>query len=274
MRADELGVPVRRLTVALSASSPRCAAGFPLQSLTRNHALTCALLFAATGPLDVSAQNEGLHTMKLNEAYTWRTSSQAILDSIYLGLDPVSSTSHRTFIRISFPGQIIDLVSHGDSAFLGTLTQETTEYRSVKAEWGDDSQPFQRIYQREPIDTTTATALASQLLQSGQDTLATDSLVPGWAHRITDCWSMMYWFKIGERYVEQDFYCVHGQNDSLPEKRILISNYDRITQALHLKERYDAFTSSLPGGTYSRDGFVMMWKPKTKKPKTTRQRTR
>ena len=127
--------------------------GFPLRSLTRSHVLTCALLFAFACSFEVRAQDGALHVVKLNEAYTWLTSTPATLDSIYLGLDPTSSSSHRTFIRISFPGQVIDLISDNDSAFWGTLTQETTEYRSIKTEWGDDSQPFQRLYQKEPLDT-------------------------------------------------------------------------------------------------------------------------
>lgn len=258
------------VAVALSARTPRSflAAGYPLQSLTRDFVVTCAFMFAAIGPVDVSAQGEELHAVQINEAYTWRTSSQAILDSVYLDLAPVSSSSHRTLIRISFPGRIIDLVSDDDSTFSGTLTLETTEYRYFKAEWGEESRPFQRLYRKEPIETAASTVLARDLLQSGQDTLLTDSLITGWAQRILDCWSMLYWFKIGERRIEQSFYCAHGQNDSLPEKRILLSNYERVTQAVHLKERYEAFTSSLPGGTYSRDGFIMMTKPKTKRNKS------
>jgi hypothetical protein len=47
IKFGSLGVPVRRLAVALSASSPRCAAGFPLQSLTRNARATMASLVLA-----------------------------------------------------------------------------------------------------------------------------------------------------------------------------------------------------------------------------------
>ena len=71
------GVPARRLAVALSATSPRFAAGFPLQSLTRNAKsksawpMLCAFIVIAAG---CSRPNTSPNPMLLGE---WMSDSNA-----------------------------------------------------------------------------------------------------------------------------------------------------------------------------------------------------
>jgi len=85
------GVPARRLAVALSAASPRYAAGFPLQSLTRNAAfrMTYAVLSCLImGSTTVTAQNgisgncDYPDRMELNKPYVFITSNDTLVQTV------------------------------------------------------------------------------------------------------------------------------------------------------------------------------------------------
>lgn len=161
------------------------------------------------------------------------------------------------------PGQVIDLSSINDSTFQGTLVRYIWEYREVKKDWGKEHEPYRYVFVKDSIDANLATNLGQFLMKSGLDTLAHDSLIAGWSNGWTDCWSFEYQWKNDDRLIERDYYCSSNQNDTIPEKRVIMSSYERIKTELDLKARYETFTALLPGGTYSHDGFIMLLKSKS-----------
>ena len=124
-----LGVSAQRLTVALSASSPRSflAVGFPLQSLTRNAALVLCLVFLSSQK--VSAQEIDL-----------RIFDYSIVDSATVALQVPANTSS---------AELANLLTHG-------LNTEQERFRAIfiwiahniEYKWGSYGSDPDRILKR------------------------------------------------------------------------------------------------------------------------------
>jgi hypothetical protein len=230
----------------------------PRMSAARHIAILLTLVLSSA----TAAQE--LRTSFIGEIDFLTNAPRWVRDSIHYELPPLPSTRHHTSMRISLPGQIIDLYSDDNKVFFGSITQSMIEYQEVKAEWGDgkDTEPYRYVYRTEPIDTATATEVARHILHSGQDTLRTDGLIPGWRFGILDGWAMDVEFNICGWYTQQSYYCFGNQPGSIPEKHILVGNYEHLDRALDLTERYQRFTDDLPAGIYSRYGYLKLYKPK------------
>lgn len=213
---------------------------------TRLFALKIILLSII--PLSLFAQESKLNFSKIDSADLWLSSQKR--DSIYFKLLPVYRSTYKTHIRISFPGQIIDLYSKNQT-FKGVLTTYLIEY---------DSKKTQYVYQKIDLDSTLCTKAALKLLSTGQDTIPTDTLIKSWNEMFFDCNGIEFEFKTGKKYTKQIYSCPWGQNDSAPYVHTILANYDTITKEFDLKAHYKTFTDYLPKGkTYSTNGFGSMY---------------
>lgn len=208
----------------------------------------------------LSAQTDELKTVELDTNFNWRNSTLAELDSFYYNLPVVENSQYLTHFRISLSGQTIDFFSRDNESFQGLLTNVITEYRPVKKEWGKSSESSNYVFQKTMINSTLSTNIAKKILQSGQNLIPTDSLIPSWNKWYLHCGSIKFQFKLGENYSEQSFHCPWSQPDTTMSAEVIVSNYELLETELELKKAYDDFQSKLAKGkTYSRNGYMMMY---------------
>lgn len=182
------------------------------------------------------------------------------IDSFYHLLPVVKNSKFKIHIRVSLTGQTIDLYSNDKISFQGTLTNNITEYKSVKTKGGERSESSQVVYQTFQLDSTLSSEVATKILQSGQDNIPTDSLVKNWKKWYLHCGSIFFQFKENNNYIEQSFHCPWSQPDSVEFKKTIISNYKFLEDKLQLETRFGTFESLLPKGkTYSKDGYGIMY---------------
>lgn len=202
------------------------------------------------------SQSNDLHKIEIDTGFTWRNSTAAERDSFYLNLPVVRNTSFKTHIRISLVGQRIDLVSDDNKQFSGTLTNSTTEYKTVKTEFGDSYEAFRIVSNKVLLDSSICSLIASKIIESGQPYIPTDSLIPSWNKWFLHCASADFQIKLKSNYVEQYYYCPWSQPDSTEFKDIIVSNYSLLNGSLRLDVYYETFEGLLEKGkTYSKDSY-------------------
>jgi len=216
-----------------------------------------AFIYFFTLAFIILGQDSSLKVIKLDNRYTWRTTTCSIFDSIYFNLPVIENTKFTTYIRVSSDGQIVDLFSNDNLIFQGTVTNRITKYKTVKTEWGKSNVESQYFYRTQQLDTNTSTRLANYLLNSGLDTIPTDSLIPSWTKGFFDCSGLNYQIKNKGVFSIKIFRCPWGQNDTSDYKKVVISDYEFIEKNLDLNNRYELFMDLLPPGIYSNDGFIM-----------------
>lgn len=183
-------------------------------------------------------------------------------DSIYYDLTPIQSSSYQIHFRISLPGQIIDLFSNDGKNYQGLITNHTIEYGYQKAKKHAQAEIVKKqiVFEKSSILKSNVDSIINTIINSKQNEIPTDTLIPNWYFMIFDCASLNFEFKKGNVYNSQRFFCPWSQNDSIAFKHTIIENYNTIREVLQLDSLYDSFTQKLPKGiTYSFDGYMMMY---------------
>lgn len=210
--------------------------------------------------LQVIAQDFPLQATSIDTNYTWSNSTLAERNYFYLRLPILKKTEYKTYFRVSLSGQTIDFFSKDNISFNGILTNHIIEYKDIETKWGKGSERHQIVYQTQELDSSLSTKLANQIIQSGQATIPTDSLIKNWNNQYLHCKCVDFQFKIGNDYKETSFSCPQNQSDSMDFKSIILSNLELLEKELELEIRYNEFTKLLPKGkTYSRDGYRLMY---------------
>ena len=210
--------------------------------------------------VSIFGQTSDLNSTKIDTNYTWRNSSIVERDSFYLDLPIVNNSDYKTHFRISLTGQTVDFFSNDNVNFQGILTNEITEYKTVKAEWGEGSESYQIISQKLQIDSDLCSTVAMRILKTGQGSLPTDSLISTWNKWYLHCGSIEFQFNTNGDYHAQTYHCPWSQPDTAKFKNIIISNFELLNEKLELEKYYDEFEDLLPKGkTYSRDGYRMIY---------------
>jgi hypothetical protein len=180
----------------------------------------------------------------------------ACIDSFYLNLPVVRNSNFSTHIRISLPGQRIDFFSKDNLNFHGILTNEITRYKGVKTKWG---KPHRIIFQKIQLDPLLSSEVAKAILNSGQTSNPTDSLITSWK-KYLDCDWIKFQFKIKESYIQQHYRCPLSQPEQVKYRDVIIDNLVILNKDLELEKRYDEFLKLLPKKkTYSKDGYEMLF---------------
>ena len=208
-------------------------------------------------------QGQVLKQSRIKDRFNLEGVSSEVLDSFYLGLQPISTSPYRYHFRFSRNGQRLDLWSEDSVHFEGLLTNYTIQYREPKKVRKENrgSEKYQYFYTQTPLDTALAAAAFKRVWESGQVLFPTDSLVMGWQHYL-DCAGFLFYFKEAEHIKLQSYYCPWGQAGTISIKKTILENeaYLRSHFQLDTSDR-KFFNALLPDFSYSNNGFEFMWKP-------------
>jgi hypothetical protein len=205
-------------------------------------------------------QNKELQMVKIDSDVTWRNSTLAERESFYFNLPVVKNSDFHTHIRISFTGQVIDFFSNDNIHFEGILTNEITQYKLTKTEWGKSKQASKIVFQKLSLDPILSSSVAKQILETGQDSIPTDSLLPSWYKWYHHCGNIEFQVKYNGKYVNQSFHCPWSQPDTARFLDIILANNNLISNKFELEKRYDEFQALLvKGKTYSRNDYMMLY---------------
>lgn len=206
------------------------------------------------------SQSNDLHKIEVDTGFTWQNSTASERDSFYLNLPVVRNTSFKTHIRVSLLGQRVDLVSNNNKQFSGTLTNTITKYKTAEKENGGTYDEFQVVSNKIQLDSSISSFVASRIIESGQSTYPTDSLIHSWNGRYLHCSSINFQFNINGNFVEQSYYCPWSQAETIELKDIIVSNYNLLEEQFQLKTKYNDFNNLLEkGNTYSKDGYLFQY---------------
>lgn len=164
------------------------------------------------------------------------------------------------YIRIQLNAQTIDLFSNNGTNYQGILISQITKYRSVKKDFRRSTKPAFVYYKKFRLDTNISTQIAQHLIESGQNTVPTDSLIKSWNNAWPDCNIIWFKFRLNSEYNSQRFICLSSQSDTLQYKKIIVSNLAYLYKALALDSIYSRLETSVPkGAAYSRDAFTFTY---------------
>ncbi len=220
---------------------------------------TTLLILSFLIGLNSYSQNE-LHSIELNDEYSWRNHSEAELNEFYFGIDPIEKSEFKYHFRHQRDGQIIDIYSKNGESFSGELINSITEYRSIKTEYGKDSKADKYVYEKVELNTKNVTEIGRLILNQKLYSIPTDTLIEGWNFGWLDCGAVSFSFKTENNFQFSEYSCHWHQNDSINYVATIKKMYDSIGQILDLQNKYSEFESKLKKGkTYSKNGFMMMY---------------
>lgn len=181
-------------------------------------------------------------------------------DSLSIDIVDIQKTPFTFYFRLLLSGQIIDIFSQDNKKFYGEITNSVKEYKSIKINDEYRTKAVKIYKEKVEINTLASSLIAHQILNSGQASIPTDSLISSWTKWYFHCGNLNFEIKKDSSYVKQSFHCPWSQPDSVEFKEIILSNYNFILQNLNLDSVYQNFWSQLPKGkTYSRSGYKMTY---------------
>jgi hypothetical protein len=208
-----------------------------------------------------------LHTIQCSKQYSLSNSSLNQRDSFAIGLSSVQSSKYPYYIRICLTVQTIDLFSQDNITYYGNLTNYIYERKDVKTKSGTKSEIVQYHYQKIDIDSALSTNVAGYLFKSGQDTIPSDVFNKSWYQLISDCFSIIYEYKINQNYSCQVIPCPWGQEDTILYVSAIQSNYNYLKKQLSLDSLFGAFENLLPKGKTYSNGSMNIYKMTEKESK-------
>jgi hypothetical protein len=217
--------------------------------------------------LTVNGQIEptnGLQFKLIDKDYNW-TNIQDRIDSFYYNLTPIQSSKQQKHIRILIPGTTIDLFTK-DNTYEGFLINKAVEYTYEKQKNSEHKKSVEKqvVFEKIPLNEQKVKQIV-ELLINRQIQIPTDSLIPNWHMWFLDCNSIYFFYKIDDFVKTQRYLCLHGQKDTVDYKSIIAENYNLIKSTFDIDSLSIVFENNLPKGkTYSRDGFMLMYKMTTK----------
>jgi hypothetical protein len=182
-------------------------------------------------------------------------------DSLNVELINIEKTEFAFYFRLLLSGQTVNIFSQDKKIFHGVITNSVKEYEQVKVNDQYRRQATKLYSEQVRIDSSLATSIASKIIESGQISIPTDSLIDSWTRLYLHCGSLNFEIKNDNNFVKQSFHCPWNQPDSVEYKNIILSNYNLLKQELNLDSIYQIFWTQLPKGkTYSRSGYGMTYK--------------
>jgi hypothetical protein len=181
-------------------------------------------------------------------------------DSLEVALVDIEKSEYAFYFRLLLSGQTVEIYSQDNKTYDGKIINSIKEYNQIKIN-DDYRTQATRIYtEKVPIKSSKATSLAHQIIESGQTSIPTDTLIDTWTRWYLHCGSLNFEIKNDGQYVKQSFHCPWSQPDSVEFKNVILSNYDLLKRELKLDSIYNEFRSQLPKGkTYSRSGYGMTY---------------
>jgi len=202
---------------------------------------TCSLIFGQT-------------------SLTYYSTDLPAQDSLEVQLIDIEKSKYVFYFRLFLSGQTIEIFSQDNETFSGKIINSIKEYNQVKVEGMDRTKAIKLYSEEVPIESIKAAALAHQIIESGQFSIPTDTLIENWTRWYLHCGNLNFEIKKDGKYLEQSFHCPWRQADSIKYKDVILSNYDLLIQELKLDSIYQNFWSQLPKGkTYSRSGYGMTY---------------
>ncbi len=181
-------------------------------------------------------------------------------DSLEISLIDIDKSDYIFYFRVLLSGQTVEIYSEDNKTYDGKIVNSIKEYDQVEIEDEYRTKATQLYTEKVPIETSKATSLARQIIQSGQLSIPTDTLIETWTRWYLHCESLRFEIKNDGRYFEQSFHCPWSQPDSVEFKDVILSNYDLLKRELKLDSIYHNFWLKLPKGkTYSRSGYGMTY---------------
>jgi len=203
--------------------------------------------------------------------------SAEVFDSIYFKLPRVSTSPYKRHIRLNDKGRVYDLYCDENDNFSGVFVAFTYEFRYRKIENSQNAQRyihqiFFKKYQLNALDVEVAFDFVDSIKIAE---IPSDSLIPNWQSGFLHCDGLMFQFSMDKNYSKSMFSCPWGQNDSIPQKSIVLSTHSQFSSLFATKEKYEALESQLPtNSTYSNDGYLFWfyWDVSSKKKKRIRRK--
>ncbi|WGF94039.1 hypothetical protein [Aequorivita marisscotiae] len=201
-----------------------------------------------------------LKKVDLNENYSWQNHSEEEINEYYFGLKPITKSVTKYHFRYIKTGQIIDLTSNDGIEFTGQLINETTEYKSIKTEYGNDSKANNYVYEIKEINKTNSTKVGQYIIKQKTYLIPTDSLISNWSFDWLDCFGIGLNYKVNNKIYLKSYTCPWNQIDTLKYVSQIKNTYKYINQTLDLEKEYSKFTNKLEKGkSYSKDSYTMMY---------------
>lgn len=181
-------------------------------------------------------------------------------DNHAIELTDIPTSRKYYYFRLHLSGQTVDIFSDDKVVFYGEIINSIQEYGEVKVNDQIRTEATLFYTQKVQIDSSLATSLTHQFIDSKQYAISTDTINSSWRLFFRHCQGIVFEIKDEHDYVKQSFACPWSQPDSAAFKDLILSNFNRFRQELKLDSIYSAFESNLPGGkTYSRDGYLMTY---------------
>lgn len=181
-------------------------------------------------------------------------------DSLEVSLIDIKKSNYDFYFRLLLSGQIVEIYTLDNETYDGKIINSIKEYNPIKVDDGYQTQATKLYTEEVAIESSLASSIAQQIIESGQISIPTDSLIDTWTRWYLHCGSLNFEIKNKDNYIIQSFHCPWSQPDSVEFKNVILSNYDLLKQELKLDSIYQEFMSQLPKGkTYSRSGYKMTY---------------
>ena len=181
-------------------------------------------------------------------------------DSLEIPLIDIEKSDYVFYFRLLLSGQTVEIYSQDNETYNGKIINSIKEYNQIKIEDEYRTKATKLYSEKVPVESSKATFLVQQLIESGQFSIPTDTLIETWTRWYLHCGSLNFELKNDGKYLKQSFHCPWSQPDSVEFKDVILSNYDLLKRELKLDSIYQSFWSQLPKGkTYSRSGYGMTY---------------
>ncbi len=226
----------------------------------------------------LSAQQiETLESVLYSEEFNQCNTTAEIFDSVYFNLPKISTSPYKSHIRLNDKGRIYDLYCDENQVYSGVFVAFTYEYRYRKIENSDREQSYihQIFFKKYQLDSLLVKRAFEYVDSIKLLDVPTDTLILNWQKGFLHCDGLLFESSMNNIITRSIFSCPWGQNDSLPEKHIVLSTLSKFSILFDSKEKYKALESQLPmNATYSNDGYLFWnyWDHSIKKKKRIRRK--
>jgi hypothetical protein len=203
-------------------------------------------------------------SVKITIGQTGLTSYSAdfpIEDDLKVELVDIEKSEYQFYFRAFLGRQVVELFSGDMNTFSGSITSSIKEFDQVRIKGEKQTKAIKFHVEKIPIDSTLASTIANEIMQSGQLKVPTDSLIDTWTRWYLHCGSLKFEMKKNRNYITQSFHCPWSQPDSVQFKDVILRNYNLLVTQLQLDSVYNEFWNQLPlGKSYSSSGYGMTYK--------------
>lgn len=208
----------------------------------------------------LSAQQiEALESVFYSEEFSLCNSSAEIFDSVYFNLPKISTSPYKNHIRLNDKGRIYDLYCNENQVYSGVFVAFTFEYRYRKIENSQNEQSYihQIFFKKYQLDSLLVKRAFEYVDSIDLLDVPTDTLILNWRKGFLHCDGLLFESSMNNIVTKSVFACPWGQNDSIPQKSIVLSTHSKFSSLFSTKEKYEALESQLPiNATYSNDGYL------------------